>query len=155
MNAYRSLSLSTFSFTASDIALLHKLSGIIESGPGIFSSVTFVGDGGGGIDTRSTKFSGVFVWVILAFFGCPSSAPASTNLWNWVSTGTLFVVESSIMLRDLDSSSSSSFDDSTMIRLHLPFPCCRCCVFNFFLAAAISFEFGQCVQSVSPPTQRY
>ena len=68
MNDYRSLSLSTFSFTTSDIALLHKLSGLIESGFGIFSSF-IVEDGGGGVGTRSMTFSGVDVWVILAFFG--------------------------------------------------------------------------------------
>ena len=82
MYAWRSLSLSNFSFTASDIALLHKLSGLIKCYSGICSPVTFVGDGGGGIDTRSTTFSGIDVWVILAFFGRLGSAPASTNIWN-------------------------------------------------------------------------
>ena len=77
-----SLSLSNFSFIASEIALLHKLSGIIECCSGTFSSVTFVEDGGGGVDTRSTMFSGVDMWVILAFFGLPGSALALTNIWN-------------------------------------------------------------------------
>ena len=69
MNACRSLSLSNFSFTASDITLFHKLSGLIESCSSANSSVTFVGDGGGGVDTRSTTFSSVDVCVILDFFG--------------------------------------------------------------------------------------
>ena len=81
--------MSNFSFTASNIALLHKSSGLIDCYSGICSSVTFVEDGGGGVDTRSTKFLGVDMWVILSFFGRPGSAPTSTNIWNWVSTGTL------------------------------------------------------------------
>ena len=82
MNSCRSLSLSNFSFTASDITLLHKSSGLIDICSGANSSVTFVRDGGGGVDTRSTMFSSVDVCVILAFFGQPCNAPASTNLWN-------------------------------------------------------------------------
>ena len=80
MNAYRSLSMSNFSFTASDIILLHKSSGLIESCFGANSSVTFVGDGGGGVDTKYIIFSSVDVCVILDFFGRPCNAPASTNL---------------------------------------------------------------------------
>ena len=118
MNACKSLSLSNFALTASDIALLHKSRGLTECCVGTCSSVTFVSDGGGGVDTRSTVFSNVVVWVVLAFFGRPSSAPASTNIWNWVSTGTLFAEASSIMSRDVAASSSSLFDDSAMIILH-------------------------------------
>ena len=82
MNVYKSLSLSNFSLIASDIAFLHKSSGLIECCSGTCSLVTFIGDGGEAVDTRSTTFSGIVVWVILAFFGPPGSAPASTNLWN-------------------------------------------------------------------------
>ena len=80
MNACKSLSLSNFSFTSSGITLLHKSSGLIESCSGANSSVTFVGVRGWGVDTRSTTFSSVDVCVILAFFGQPCNAPASTNL---------------------------------------------------------------------------
>ena len=140
MNACRSLSLLNFVFTAFDIALLHKSSGLTKCFSGTCSSITFVGDGGGGVDTRSTTFSGVVVWVVLAFFGRPGSAPALTNIWNQVSTGTLFAAPSFIMSMVVAPSSSSSSEDSVMISLCLPFPCCCCCVFNFFLAVAIYFD---------------
>ena len=65
MNAYKSLSLSNFSLTDYNIAFLHKSSGLIECCSGTFSSVTFVEDGGGGIDTRLTMSSGVDVWLSL------------------------------------------------------------------------------------------
>ena len=52
MNAYKSLSLLNFAFIAFDIALLHKSSGLTEFYSGTCSSITFVGDGGGGVDTR-------------------------------------------------------------------------------------------------------
>ena len=67
MNACKSLSLSNFAFTAFDIALLHKSRGLTDYGAGTFSLVIFIGDGGGGVDTRSTMFSGIVV--VFAFFG--------------------------------------------------------------------------------------
>ena len=69
MNAYKYLSLSNVSLIDSDITFLHKSSGLIECCSGTYSSVNFVGDGGGGVDTRSTMFSGIDVWVILDLFG--------------------------------------------------------------------------------------
>ena len=82
MNASKSLSLSNFAFIASDIALMHKSSGLTDCCSGTCSSVTFVRDGGGGVDIRSTMFSRIVMWVVLALFGQPGSAPASTNIWN-------------------------------------------------------------------------
>ena len=67
MNAYKSLSLSNFAFTSSDITLLHKLRGLTDCSAGTCSSVIFVGDGDGGVDTRSTMVLGIFI--VLAFFG--------------------------------------------------------------------------------------
>ena len=80
MNAYKYLSLSNFAFTASVIRLLHKSRGLTDCGAGTCSSVIFIGDGGGGIDTRSMMFLGVVV--ILTFFSQPACAPTSTNHWN-------------------------------------------------------------------------
>ena len=82
MNSCKSMSLLNFSLTASNIEFLHKSSGLIECCSGACSLVTFVGDGGGGIDTRSTTFSGVVVWVVLSFFGRPGSSPTLENHWN-------------------------------------------------------------------------
>ena len=80
MYAWRSLSRSNFSFKVFDIAFLHMSSGLMEGGSGISSCVILVEDGGGGVDTRSTTFSAVEVFVIFAFFGRPWCAPASTNI---------------------------------------------------------------------------
>ena len=81
--------------------------GLMEGGSGIHSCVILVGDGGGGVDTRSTTFSAVEVFVLFAFFGRHCCAPASTNILNWASTGTLFVAVSSIMSHAVATSSSS------------------------------------------------
>ena len=102
--------------------------------------VILVGDGGGGVDTRSTTFSAIEVFVLFALFGRPCCAPASTNIWNCVSTGTLFVAASSIMSHAVATSSSSSYEDSGMISLRLPFPCSYSWVFFLFLEVAISFN---------------
>ena len=59
MNACKSLSLSNFAFTSFDITLLHKSRGLTDCGAGTYSLVIFIDDGGGGIDKRSTTFSGV------------------------------------------------------------------------------------------------
>ena len=140
MYTWRSLSQLNFSFKVSDIAFLHMSSGLMEGGSGISSCVILVGDGGGGVDTRSTTFSAVEVFVLFAFFGRPCCAPASTNLCNCVSNGTLFAVASSIMSHAVAASSSSSSEDSGMISLRLPFPCGCCYVLFLFLAATISFD---------------
>ena len=140
MYAWRSLSQSNFSFTVSDIEFLHMLSGLMESCSGISSCAILVGDRGGGVDTRSTTFSAVEVFVLFTLFGRPCCAPTSTNLWNCVSTGTLFAATYSIMSHAVDASSSLSSEYYRMISLHLPFPCSCSCVFFLFLEAAISFD---------------
>ena len=71
------VSLSKFAFIVSGIALLYKLRGMTDYCADACSSIICVGDGGGAVDTRSTTFSGVIV--VLAFFGRPACAPASTN----------------------------------------------------------------------------
>ena len=80
IKSYKSLSLWNFSLTSSNITVLHKSRGLTDCGVGICSLVIFVSDGGGGVDTRSTTFSGIIV--VLAFFGRLACAPTSMNLWN-------------------------------------------------------------------------
>ena len=104
--AWMSLLWLNFSFKVSDIAFLHMSSGLMESCSGISSCVILVRDGGGGVDTRSTTFLVVEVFELFDLFGQPCCTPASTNLWNWVSTGTLFATASSIMSHDVAASSS-------------------------------------------------
>ena len=138
IKSYKSLSLSNFAFTFSDITVLHRSRGMTDYGAGTCSSVIFIGDGGGGIDTRSTTFSGVIM--VFAFFSQPACAPASTNHWNWVSINTLFVAASSMMSRAMAANYSLSLDELERISLRLPLPCCCCFVLSFFLAIAISFD---------------
>ena len=63
----------------------------------VYSCVIWVGDGGGGVETRSTMFSSTEVVVVFTFFGLPCFAPVSMNHLNCVSTENLFVVASSMM----------------------------------------------------------
>ena len=69
MYAWKSLSRSNLSFRVFGITFLHMSIGLMEGGSGIVSWVILVGDGGGGVDTRSTTFSNIEVFVLLTFFG--------------------------------------------------------------------------------------
>ena len=80
--AWRSMSQSNLSFKVFGIAFLHMSSGLMEGGYGISSCVILVGDEGGGVDTRSTTFLAIDVFVFFSFFGRPCCAPALTNFWN-------------------------------------------------------------------------
>ena len=109
--------------------------GLMEGSFGIYSCVIWVRDGGGGVDTRSTIFSAIEVFVIFGFFDRPCRAPTSTNFLNCVSTKTLFSMASSIMSTAVANSSSSS-SESERISLCFPFPFVSVA---FFLTVAISF----------------
>ena len=103
---------------------------------GVSSWVIWVGDGGGGVETKSTRFSSNEVVAVFTFFGLPCFAPVSTNRLNCGSTKTLFVVASSIMSTMVaNSSSSSSNSDRRSLRFPFPFYW----ISFFFLEAAISF----------------
>ena len=71
INCWRSTSLSTLSLSVSDIALLHKLAGLMVVNTGIFSCIIWVGEGGGGVETKSMYLTiGGFVsftFIALAF----------------------------------------------------------------------------------------
>ena len=123
MYAWKSLSRSNLSFRVSGISFLHMSVGLIDGSSGSVSCVILVGDGGGDVDTRSTTFSAVEVFVLFTFFGQPCYAPASTNFWNCASIEILLAVESSMMETAMEANSSSSSDDSSMISLCFPFPC--------------------------------
>ena len=69
MYAWNPQSWSNLSFKVSDIAFLHMSIGIMEGSYGFSSCVIWVGDGGGGVDTKSTMFSAVEVFVLFTFFG--------------------------------------------------------------------------------------
>ena len=69
MYAWKSLSWSNLSFRVSGIAFLHMSNGLMEGSCGIFSCVIWVGEGGGGVDTKSTIFLVVEVFVLFTFFG--------------------------------------------------------------------------------------
>ena len=71
--------------------------GIMVGICGLSSYVIWVGDGGGGVETKSTMFSPIEVVVIFTFFSQPCFAPALTNRLNCVLTDTLFVVASSMI----------------------------------------------------------
>ena len=87
----------------------------------VSSCVIWVGDGGGGVDTRSTIFSLTEGVVVFTFFGLPCFDPVSMKRMNCISNGTLFATKSSMMSIAIATSSSSS-SDSQRIRLHFPFP---------------------------------
>ena len=65
-----------------------------------------VGDGGGGVDTKSIMFSAIEVFVHFTFFGRPCCDPASTNHLNCISTKTLFATVSYMMSMDVATSLS-------------------------------------------------
>ena len=67
MYAWKSLSSSNLSFKVSGIAFLHMSTGLIVGRCGISSCVIWVRDGGGGVDTKSTMFLVVEVFVLLPF----------------------------------------------------------------------------------------
>ena len=71
MNCWRSTSLSIISLSVSDIALLHKLTRLMLVNTGMFSCIIWVGEGGGGVETKSMYLTiGGFVsftFIALAF----------------------------------------------------------------------------------------
>ena len=121
MYALKSPSWLNRSFNVSSIAFLQMSIGIMVGICGLSSYVIWVGDGVGGVETKSTMFSPIEVVVLFTFFGRTCFAPTSTNHLNCVSTNTLFVVASYMISTELASISSSS-SDSEMITLHFPFP---------------------------------
>ena len=133
--AWKSLSWSNLSFRVSDIEFLHISTGLMEGSCGISSCVIWVRDRGGGVDTKSTIFLAIEVFVPFTFFGRPCCAPDVTKSLNYVSTETLFATASSMMSNAV-ANSSSSYYDSERIGLRFPFPFV---LVAFFLVAAISF----------------
>ena len=69
MYTWKSLSWSNLSFKVSSIAFLHMSTRIIVGSYGISSCVIWVGDGGGGVETKSTTFLFIEVFVLFTFFG--------------------------------------------------------------------------------------
>ena len=97
MYAWKSLSWLNLSFRVYGIAFLLMSTGIMVGICGLSSFVIWVGDGGGGVETKSTMFSPVEVVLLFTFFGQPCFAPTSTNYLNCVLTNSLFVVASSMI----------------------------------------------------------
>ena len=146
MNSWKSPSWSNLSFRVFGIAFLQMLTSLMVSICVVSSCIIWVGDGGGGVDTRSTMFSSTEGVVVFTFFGIPCFAPDSMKRLNCVLNRTLFTTMSSMMsMMIVDDSSSSS--DSERISLRFPFPF----VFAaFFLTAAISFASFLIVSLVMP-----
>ena len=69
MSAWKYLSWLNISFRVFGIEFLHMSTGLMEGSFGIYSCVIWVRDGGGGVDTRSTIFLAVKVFVLFGFFG--------------------------------------------------------------------------------------
>ena len=90
-------------------------------GYGISSCVIWVGDGSGGVKTKSTISSSAEGFVVFTFFVLPCFAPESTNRLNFVQNDILFVVACSMMSIAVANSSSSS-SDSDRMSLRFPFP---------------------------------
>ena len=74
---------------------------------GFSSCVIWVGDGGGGVETKSTMFSVVEVFVLFTFFSRPYCAPDLRKCLNYVSTINLFTTASSMMSTAVATSPSS------------------------------------------------
>ena len=121
MNAWKSPSWSNRSFSVSGIAFLQMSTGLMVGSCGVSSCVIWVGDGGGGVETKSIIFSSTTGFVVFTYFGLPCFAPASTNRLNYVSTDILFVAASFMMSIAVANSSSSS-SNLERIRLRFPFP---------------------------------
>ena len=136
MYAWKSISWLNLSFKVFGLAFLHMSTRIMEGSFGISSCVIWVGDGGGGVDTRSTIFLVVEVFVVFDFFDQPCHAPALKFFWNYVSNETLFATTYSIMSTAIANSSSSS-SKSERIILCFPFPFVSVA---FLLATIISFS---------------
>ena len=68
MYAWKSLSWSNLSFRVSDIAFLHMSTRLMVGSYKISSCVIWVRYGGGGVDTKSTMFSTIEVFVLFTFF---------------------------------------------------------------------------------------
>ena len=88
-----------------------------------------------GVDTKSTMFSAIEVFVLFTFFSRLCYAPDLTKCLNYVLTETLFTTMSSMMSMMIVADSSSS-SDSERISLRFPFPFVSVA---FLLAPAISF----------------
>ena len=108
MNCWRLTSLSTFSLTISDIALLHKSTGLMLVDTDIFSYIIWIGDGGGGIETKSMKALIIGGFVIFTFLALACFSSSSTNRLNCSLTETLFLEASIKMSVALACNSSSS-----------------------------------------------
>ena len=108
MNAWKSLSWSNHSFNFLGIAFLQISIILMVDIYGIYSYVIWVGDGSGGVETKSTIFSSTTGFVVFTFFDLPYFSPASTNRLNYVSTNILFAAASSMMSTTIANSSASS-----------------------------------------------
>ena len=121
MNCWRSTSLSTFSLSVSDIALLHKLVGLMSVDTGMSSCIIWVGDGGGGVEAKSmVSTAGGFVCFTFLALACFVSS--STNRLNCSSTETLFLAASIKKLVSFEHKLSSYSKISWRISLRFPFP---------------------------------
>ena len=107
INCWRSTYFSTLSLSVSEIALLHKSAGLMLVKIGIFSCIIGVGDGGGGIETKSMA-STIGGLVIFTFLDLAFLASSSTKRLNYSSTETLFLAASINMSIALACKSSSS-----------------------------------------------
>ena len=95
--------------------------GMMVVGCGISYCVIWVGDGSGGIKTKSTISSSTEGFVVFTFFGLPCFAPELTNCLNYVLNDILFAAASSMMSIAVANNYSSS-SDSDRIILRFPFP---------------------------------
>ena len=111
MNCWRSTSLSTFSLSVFDIALLYKSVGLMFVDSGISSCIIWVGDRGGGVETKSIASNSrsfvIFIFLSLSFFSSSSTKPLNCSL-----TETLFLAASIKILVALACNSSSSSEIS-------------------------------------------
>ena len=121
MYAWKSPSWLNRSFSVFGIAFLQMSTELMVGICVVSSCVIWVGDGGGGVETKSTMFSSIEVVAVFTFFGLPCFAPASTNHLNCVSTETLFAVVSS-MMSTVVANSSTLYSNSARISLCFPFP---------------------------------
>ena len=69
-----------------------------------------MGDGSGGVETKSTIFSSTTGFVVFTFFGLPCFTHASTNQLNCVSIDIFFAAASSMMSTAVANNYSSSSD---------------------------------------------
>ena len=91
-------------------------------GYGISSCVIWVGDGGGGVEDKSTIFLLTEGFVVFTFLALSYLFSSSTNRLNCSSTGILFLAASIKILVAWAWSSSSSFEFYCRISWRFPFP---------------------------------